>query len=230
MEITQLHPWNLEIPAAIELQHELAQRLTLVRADRQPLTTIAGVDVSMSKHSPRFTAAVVVWRTDTGDVVEKVSAQTTGKFPYVPGLLSFREIPAIVAALKKVKSHIHAILVDGHGTAHPRRLGIASHLGLLVAIPTIGVAKSRLTGKAETPAPEAGSRTKLLHKGEHIGYVVRTRNKTAPVFVSAGNHIDHESAVELVVRCTQGYRLPEPTRQAHLYANRDRVEASLMDF
>lgn len=141
-------------------------------------------------------------------------------FPYVPGLLAFREIPSVAGALEKVETPVDAIIFDAHGLAHPRRMGLASHMGLFIDVPAIGCAKNRLTGEHEEPGLEKGSAADLVHRGEVVGKVLRTRTGVSPVYVSVGNRIDLESATELVLACCPKYRLPETTRQAHKTANR----------
>jgi deoxyribonuclease V len=138
----------------------------------------------------------------------------------VPGLLSFREVPHLVGALEKVEGEVDALILDAQGLAHPRRMGLASHLGIFLEVPTVGCAKSRLVGSFEEPGVEKGSATDLVHRGEVVGKVVRTREGVSPVYVSVGNGIDLGSAVELVLACCTKYRLPEPTRQAHNFANK----------
>ncbi len=220
MHVHQLHPWDLSPKAAIALQRTLAESLTDAGPFRlETARRIAGVDVSSSKDSPLLTAGVVVWDRETESVTEAVWAQQPETFPYVPGLLSFREIPVLCAAIAQLSSVPDAFLVDGHGRAHPRRLGIAAHLGLLLDVPTVGVAKSILTGRGEEPGVEAGSHTPLMDGTERIGEIVRLRNHIKPVYVSAGNRITMDDAVELVLACARGYRLPEPTRLAHEHVN-----------
>ncbi len=141
-------------------------------------------------------------------------------FPYVPGLLAFREIGPVLGALEQVESKVDAVILDAHGLAHPRGLGLASHLGLFLDVPTVGCAKSRLVGEHEEPGPEKGSATDLVYRRKVVGKVVRTRKNVSPVYVSVGNRIDLDSAVDLVLRCCTRYRLPETTRQAHNAANR----------
>ncbi len=142
------------------------------------------------------------------------------EFPYVPGLLAFREIPPVARALEQVESEVDAVIFDAHGLAHPRGMGLASHLGLFLDVPSVGCAKSRLVGEHEEPGPEKGSATDLVYRGKVVGKVVRTRRGVSPVYVSVGNRIDLDSAVDLVLACCTKYRLPETTRQAHNAANK----------
>jgi len=171
------------------------------------------------KDNPILTAGVIIWDRETGHIVEQQSVQEPSGFPYIPGLLSFREIPVLSHAIEQLQRTPDAFLVDGHGIAHPRRLGIAAHLGLLVDVPTVGVAKSVLVGTFAEPALAAGSRSPMMHKGEQIGVALRLRDNVKPVLVSPGNRIDMASAVELVLACARGYKLPQPTRLAHNFVN-----------
>jgi deoxyribonuclease V len=218
MKLHPLHSWDIPLAEAPTLQKELAARLDL----RSPLTgwrLVAGADVSYNRFSTTFYAGVVVLRADDWSVVEAQGAVRESHFPYVPGLLSFREAPALLDAFAKVQSPVDAVMIDGHGIAHQRRLGIAAHVGLWLDVPTLGCAKSLLHGHAEEPEDAVGSVAPLRSLGEVIGQAVRTKKGVKPVYVSAGNHMDLASAVRLVLAACRGYRLPEPTRQAHLYVN-----------
>jgi deoxyribonuclease V len=218
MKIHPLHRWDLSADEAIALQRQLAARVDV----RSPLTRcnlIAGADVSYNRYSTTFYAAVIVLRTADWSVVETQGAVREVTFPYVPGLLSFREAPVLVDAFAKVQSEPDGVMIDGQGIAHPRRLGIASHIGLWLERPCLGCAKSKLFGRYKELGEKPGAMAPLLDKGEVIGEVVRTKAKCNPVFVSAGHRIDLPSAVRLVLRACRGYRLPEPTRQAHLQVN-----------
>jgi deoxyribonuclease V len=218
MRITPLHPWDLEPAKAVTLQRELAGQVDV----RTPLThceLVAGADVSYARFSNRFFAGVVVVRLSDGETVEKQGAVRETPFPYIPGLLSFREAPALLEAFARLETVPDAVMFDGQGIAHPRRLGIASHLGLWLGLPTIGCAKSLLVGKFRDPGLKAGSVSPLVVGGEVVGNVVRTKDAVKPVYVSAGHRIDLPSAVKVVLESCRGYRLPEPTRRAHLYVN-----------
>ena len=179
---------------------------------------VAGADVSTQ--GGRAYATVVVLGFPDLCVVEVRGFEAALAFPYVPGLLSFRELPSVAGALEKVETAVDALILDAQGLAHPRRMGLASHLGLFLEVPTVGCAKSRLVGNYEEPGVEKGSATDLVHRGEVVGKVVRTRERVSPVFVSVGNGIDLGSSVDLVLACCTKYRLPETTRQAHNAANR----------
>jgi deoxyribonuclease V len=203
---------------AVALQRELAARVDVSRPLGR-LRIVAGCDVSYNKRSPVMYAAVVVVRVPGFEVVEQVVAKVEVSFPYVPGLLSFREIPPLLAAFATLKSKPDVVMLDGQGIAHPRRIGLASHLGLWLNRPTVGCAKSRLVGRFEEPGAETGDTAPLTDRGEQVGIVFRTRGLAKPVFVSPGHRIDFAGAVEVVKRTLSGYRMPVPTRLAHLAAN-----------
>jgi deoxyribonuclease V len=225
MKLRRLHDWDLSGPEAVALQRELAAQLDLA----QPLgrcELIAGADVSYNRFSDVMYAGVVVWRVADGKVIERQSAVTETHFPYIPGLLSFREAPALLAAFARVESEPDVVMIDGQGIAHPRRMGIASHIGLWLDRPTVGCAKSKLYGRYEEPAPEAGSTSPLLAGKQEIGEVVRTKDRVSPVYVSPGHRIDMAGAVRAVLAGVRGYRLPEPTRQAHNFVNEERRAGS----
>jgi deoxyribonuclease V len=218
MQIHNLHSWKLTPTEAVALQRELAGRVVT----DTPLTvceTIAGADVSYNRFSSTFYAGVVVVRIEDGEVLERRGAVADVPFPYVPGLLSFRETPALLEAFAKIETRPDAVMCDGHGLAHPRRFGVACHLGLLLDVPTIGCAKSRLTGEFDDPASTAGSTAPLRLGSDIVGEMVRTKNRVKPLFVSPGHRIDIASSTRWVLASCRGYRLPEPTRQAHLFVN-----------
>jgi deoxyribonuclease V len=222
MKIRSLHPWDLPPAEAIALQKRLAADIRLEPMAQRTPRLIAGVDVSSTKWSPLLTAGIVVWDSEQGAVIDAAHAQMESVFPYIPGLLSFREIPVLALAIDQLTTVPDAMLVDGQGIAHPRRLGIASHLGLLVDCPTVGVGKSKLCGDFTMPADTAGAREPLIHHNETIGTVLRTKPRAKPLFISPGNRITLEESVALVRSCSRGYRLPEPTRLAHVYVNAKR--------
>ena len=217
MKVARLHDWQLSIAQAKSLQRRLSAQ---VSRSGQVITPyfIAGVDIAVGKAWEEATAAVVVLSYPELRVVEAEVAQGKLGFPYIPGLLSFRESPLILAVCQKLSVTPDLILVDGQGIAHPRRLGIASHLGVLLNTPTIGCAKSRLCGSHRVPGEEPGSYAELVDGDETIGAALRTKSGTKPVYVSIGHKIDLENAIYWVLRCCRGYRLPEPTRLAHLAA------------
>lgn len=221
---TPPHTWDVTPTDAIRVQNRLRAAVrTNVAVSPESIRLVAGVDVSSARGNPLLTAGVVVWDRRTGNIVEAVSAQCPAAFPYVPGLLSFREIPSILQAVERLTLEPDVWLVDGQGIAHPRRLGIAAHLGVLLDRPAIGVAKSRLTGSHAALPPEAGSETPLLDGDVQIGTVLRSKLRSNPLYISPGHGIDHPSAVAVVQSCLRGYRLPEPTRLAHLYVNEVRT-------
>lgn len=209
-----MHAWNITPAEAIALQRVLATQLDHTRPlDLNQVHIVAGVDVSVQNNIS--TAAVVALTFPDLRVIEVVTAQIPTPFPYVPGLLTFREGAAILAAQAKLTVQPDAYLFDGMGRIHPRRIGVASHLGLWLGKPTVGVGKTHFLGDYETPAEEAGAWSVLTDKGEVLGAVLRTRARVKPVYVSSGHLIALESALNLVIACTTRYRLPEPIRAAH---------------
>lgn len=218
------HGWDVTPSSAIGIQKHIRETIrTDVPMSLDSVRFVAGVDVSMTRFNPLLTAGVVIWDRLQNQVVETASAQVQATFPYIPGLLSFREIPALLLAIQQLQREPDVWLVDGHGIAHPRRLGIAAHLGVLINRPTIGVAKSRLTGVYAELPEAAGSFVPLMDKEEQIGVVYRSKLKSNPLFLSPGHLIDLQSAVTIVLACFRGYRLPEPTRLAHEYVNEVRT-------
>jgi deoxyribonuclease V len=217
MKFRSLHAWDSLTPRqAIQLQRELADRVD----STTPLAEydlVAGADCSYSRFSPWFYAAVTLWRRSTGEVIEVATAVDKSPFPYVPGLLSFRELPILLQAFAKLKRRPHVVMTDGQGIAHPRRFGVACHLGVFLELPTIGCAKSRLLGEHDEPKPERGSTAPLHDRGELIGQVVRTKDRVNSLYISHGHRITLEDAVRVVLECDGGYRVPEPTRQAHIH-------------
>jgi deoxyribonuclease V len=214
MKIVVRHDWRVTTARAREIQSELAPQVSRENYGDTP-SLIGGVDISVNRWTGMGRGAVVVLSYPGLEIVETKVVTDRIEFPYVPGLLSFREAPLILAALKKITVTPDLIMVDGQGMAHPRRMGIASHLGLLLGVPTIGCAKSRLCGECEEPSYGPGSYTELKDNGEVIGTVLRTRAGVKPVYVSIGHMIDLASAMHWVLACCRGYRLPEPTRLAH---------------
>jgi deoxyribonuclease V len=202
---------------AIKLQKEMAAEVSRAGKVSRP-RTVAGVDISVNRWAKTGTAAVVVLSYPALEPVEIKAVTDSLTFPYVPGLLSFREAPLILAACEELATTPDLLMVDGQGIAHPRRLGLASHLGLFLDIPTVGCAKSRLCGRHDEPGIERDSRAELTDSGEVIGAVVRTRTGVKPVYLSVGHMIDLAEAIRLVLDCCRGYRLPEPTRLAHMAA------------
>jgi len=217
MRVNQLHRWDLTTARAREVQLELASRVSRDN-EIDSAHFIAGVDISVDRVRGVARGAVVVLSYPELEVVETRVVEGKVDFPYVPGLLSFREAPLTLAAFERLGIAPDLILYDGQGIAHPRRLGLASHLGLLLDRPTIGCAKSRLCGSHQIPGLEPGSYAELVDGEEVIGAALRTKLGVKPVYVSIGHRISLESAIYWVMRCCRGYRLPEPTRLAHLAA------------
>lgn len=205
--------WPKNGSDAIALQNKLRTQVKL-KNEIGKIRLIAGVDCSYDTKNNMSKAVVVVMDKDKLRPLETVTAELPTDFPYIPGLLSFREIPVILEAFKKLKNVPDLLMVDGQGIAHPRRLGIAAHLGVLMDIPTVGVAKSRLTGHYSEPNLKKGSQSNLLDKNERIGTVLRSKDKVAPLFISPGHKVDIDTAVKLVMSTLGKYRLPEPTRIA----------------
>lgn len=222
MRIASLHAWPRTAAEAVALQRSLARLVRLVPGPNSP-RFFAGADVAFSADGRRVIAGVVVWDAQGQAVVEERLARVACRFPYIPGLLSFRETPGLLAALRRVRTPIDVLLCDAQGLAHPRRFGLACHLGLWLELPTVGCAKSRLCGSYAEPGAVRGSHSALEDDGERIGSVLRTRSNVSPVFVSPGHLCDHESAVRLVLAATTRYRLPEPTRLAHQLVTRART-------
>ena len=217
MKIKELHPWQVGIAEAQLIQRRLASQVS-TQNELGLVRLVAGVDISAEKAPGVAKGAVVVLSYPELDLVEYRVVEQKLSFPYVPGLLSFRESPLILAAFAKLTRTPDLVLVDGQGLAHPRRFGIACHLGLLLDLPTIGCAKSILCGHHGPLAPEAGARAELLDREQVVGAAVRTKAMTAPVYVSIGHKVDLPTAVHWTLACCRGNRLPEPTRRAHLAA------------
>ena len=213
------HPWNLTPAQAIDLQRRLAARVEA--ADRLParIATVAGVDVGYEDEQRTTRAAVAVLSFPDLAPLEQAIARRPTTFPYVPGLLSFRELPAVLDALSQLSVMPDIILCDGQGRAHPRRFGIACHLGVLLDLPTIGVGKTRLVGRHLEPGPERGDWTPLLDHEEEIGAVLRTRTGVKPLYISGGHRVCLRTAITITLACLTRYRLPETTRAAHRLAS-----------
>ncbi|GAA3900447.1 deoxyribonuclease V [Halomonas cibimaris] len=218
-----LHDWHLTPGEAVALQKRLAPRVE--RSDRiAPVRHIAGVDIGFedSGATTRAAAVVLKWR-EAGppfEVIEQVVYREPTRMPYIPGLLSFRETPAALGACARLETTPELVMVDGQGLAHPRRLGVASHLGLWLDVPTVGVAKSRLCGRHAEVGETRGDSVWLEDKGERIGTVLRSRTRVKPLYVSPGHRISQAAALEWVKRCLYRTKLPEPTRQADRLASR----------
>ena len=219
MKINQHHAWPLTVEDAIAIQESLRNQVTRSDKLKEPVQYVAGVDMGFESNGTISRAAVAVLSFPDLQVIETSLAYRPTSFPYIPGFLSFREIPAVLDALEKIQITPDIILCDGQGIAHPRRLGIASHLGVILDMPTIGVAKSLLIGKHDQLPNTKGSWQLLIHKGETIGAVLRTRQGVKPVYVSIGHRISLNTAIDYVLSCTPKYRLPETTRIADKLAS-----------
>lgn len=219
MRMADIHPWVVSIQDAFKIQKELTEKL-FFEDDPDDPALVAGVDVAFSRARDLLYAAIVVFDAETMKPIEVASAAQQPVFPYVPGLLTFREGPVVLQAYEKLKLEPDLVMFDGQGIAHPRGLGLASHMGVLLDKPSIGCAKSRLVGEFKEPKQKRGAmRTLSLHRRK-VGVVLRTKDNTKPLFVSPGHRITVETAARRVLEAGRGYRLPEPTRLAHLEASR----------
>jgi len=218
MDISDLHPWDVTYKEAVKIQKELKDKVVLKNIDNR-IRYVAGLDVSYARGSDIMWAGVVILDFPSLNKAEEVWSQKKVSFPYIPGLLSFREIPALLEALRKIEIEPDLIFCDGQGIAHPRGLGLASHLGIILNKPTIGCAKSRLVGTYNQVGERKGNYAYLTYKNRVIGAVVRTRSKLKPIFVSPGYGIMLNDCVKFVLETCSTYRIPEPTRQAHLLVN-----------
>jgi deoxyribonuclease V len=208
--------WNLTPRQAIQLQKQLRERVEL--SDRPGcIRYVAGADIAFDPETEVAFGGVIVYRFPELREVERRMARRKLRFPYIPGLLSFRECPILMAAFARLRTRPDLILIDGHGRAHPRLFGIACHIGVLFDIPTIGCAKSLLVGEYREPAARAGSAAALNFHGERVGVVLRTRDRVKPIYVTQGNRVSLETAVKVVRKCLDGYRIPKPTREADRY-------------
>ncbi len=223
MELAFSHRWDLPVAEAKALQEQLAERVVRETTfDPATVETVAGIDVGFRGGLAR--AAVVVLTFPDLVAVDCALCEEAITFPYVPGLLAFREGPSVLAALSKLTIWPDLCIYDAHGLSHPRRVGLASHMGVILDQPSIGCAKSRLTGEHSEPGDVAGDWTPLHDREQCIGAVVRTRPGVKPVYVSIGHRVDLSTSVDIVLRCTRGYRLPESTRLAHKVAGGARLQ------
>ena len=218
MKIVTLHSWTVSTARARAMQIELRERLVFRPLALGRVRTVAGADIAISRDGQRLIAAVVVLAFPSLERLETRVVARKLTFPYVPGYLSFREAPAVIACLRRVRTAVHALVCDGQGIAHPRGFGLASHVGLWAGIPTVGSAKSRLVGEHVPVGEMRGARAELCYQEERVGTVLRTRDGVKPLFVSPGHRIDFASSERLVLACCTRYRLPEPQRQAHIAA------------
>jgi deoxyribonuclease V len=225
MHIKRLHSWNVTPKEAVQLQLRMANRID-ARASLTRIELVAGADIAYDLVTKEMYATVLVYRLSDHQVIETQDVILATKFPYVPGLLTFREAPALLKAFAKLKSTPDVVMIDGQGLAHPRRIGLASHIGLWLDMPTVGCAKSRLIGTFKEPRKRAGSLSPLMDDEEQVGYVVRTRHGVNPLFISVGHKIDLASAVRVVLATGRGYRIPEPTRLADIRVDELRRNAA----
>ena len=223
MDIKKLHPWKVSPRQAKAIQNSISRRL-IPKWDERAVKIVAGTDVSFPD-SQSVLAAVVVLTYPDMKVIETQLKESKCEFPYIPGLLAFREVPALLSALEALQSEPDVLLCDAQGIAHPRRIGMATHVGIITDMPSIGCAKSLLYGKYEEPGNAKGQFSPLVtNSGEEIGAVVRTRDGVQPVFVSIGHRIDLDKAIEIIMSCSLKYRIPEPLRLAHKLAAGEKIE------
>lgn len=220
MKIKKIHPWKTSVKEAIKIQNRLSKKIKHSKVSG-PVKVIGGCDASFSKDENTVLAAVVILSFPALEVLEIATAIRKANFPYVPGLLTFREGPALLDCFKKIKIKPQVLFFDGQGIAHPRHMGIATHMGILLDLPTVGCAKSKLFGTYKEPAPKRGSLSIIKGKeNEILGAALRTKDDVRPVFVSLGHKMNLEDAVKLTLKVARKYRIPEPLRQAHQSANR----------
>jgi len=212
---------NISIPEATHIQNELRAKLDVTERELH-ITTIGGADISLNLYSTTVYAGIIVLSFPQLKPVAYSLVKAETDFPYVPGFLAFREVPALLTAWEQMEIKPDLLVVDGHGNAHPRRMGIAAHFGTLTGQPSMGCAKKRLFGKFEEPALEYGSFSPMYDKQEQIGYAFRSKAKTAPVFISPGYGLGMQNSLDIIKQCTGKYRIPEPTRLAHELVNRFR--------
>jgi deoxyribonuclease V len=222
VRIYEQHAWDLDYHEATSIQVKLQRSVRSRPLSLKKVRLVAGADIAICKSSQRLVSAVVVYAFPSLDLVETRTAVTDLTFPYIPGLLSFREIPSLAACLKKVTQDVDVVICDGHGIAHPRGLGLASHLGVLLRRQTIGCAKSLLVGEYKQPGRKRGSYSPLSYRGKRVGSVLRTRDGVKPVFVSPGHLTDQQGGRRLVLACAARYRLPEPIRHADRLAGEEK--------
>ncbi len=222
-----MHPSDYEhlTPAqAIAYQHELRKRINICPIEK-PITSIAGADISFNKYSDVVYAGIVVFSYPDLKVMGTSTAVCKTTFPYISGLLAFREVPALLEAWNKLGTKPDLLVLDGQGTAHERRTGIATHFGLIANVPTIGSAKSRLYGQYEEPLNQPFAQSAMYDKDELVGIALRSKRNCNPIYISPGNKVSMDQSVAIIKNCIRGYRIPEPTRQAHNLVNKIRIEA-----
>jgi deoxyribonuclease V len=227
MKIRYLHSFDVTYQDAQAIQESLRTKLVLSDIPDPPIKIIAGADISYARHTDLFFAAAILFSYPGMEIIEEVYATEKATFPYIPGLLTFREGPALLAAFAKLSRVPDLVIFDGQGVAHPRGIGLASHMGLFLNIPTIGCAKTRLVGSHGEVGEEAGNHVPLIYDNRIVGAVLRTKSRIKPVFVSLGHGISLQKAVDVTISCCRGYRIPEPVRRAHLAVNRFRQNQSI---
>jgi deoxyribonuclease V len=219
MRVRNLHPFDVTYREAVRIQQELAAQVSL-RPSLRNYRYVAGADIAYSRRENSLFAAVTVQEYPSGKEVFSRARKGTPTFPYIPGLLSFRETPLLLQLFEELPITPDLLICDGQGLAHPRRFGLACHVGLLLDIPSVGCAKSRLVGEYQEPGKLRGCQSPLTYKDDIVGAVVRTKDNVKPVFVSPGHKVDVDTAVKVVLETCRGYRLPEPTRIAHLLSQK----------
>ncbi|MEW6410619.1 MAG: deoxyribonuclease V [Nitrospirota bacterium] len=226
MRIKRFHKWPETIEDAIAIQNTLREkvRTEISEVTLENLRLVAGADVSSSKKDDNIYAGVILFSYPSLSIIEESVISGKTRFPYIPGLLSFREGPVLIDAFKGLTRMPELAIFDGQGIAHPAGLGLATHLGLMLDIPSIGCAKNRLIGEYKDPSPRQGSFSPLIYKGIEVGAVLRTKDHVRPVFVSPGHKMDIRESVRIVLALSKGYRLPEVIRQSHILVNRLRSE------
>lgn len=209
-----LHSWNVTVQEAILIQEALKKRISLKKTFSR-VGAIGGADVAYSKDGNLLSGAIVVFSFPDMEIIDTVTAYGKVSFPYIPGLLSFREGPILIRVFQKLRSKPHVMIFDGQGTAHPRGMGLASHMGLWLDTPSIGCAKTPLLNEFASPGPLRGNFEWIRREGEKVGVVLRTKEKVKPVFVSPGHRIDLLTSIRLILETCKGFRFPEPLRKAH---------------
>ncbi|HET6226594.1 MAG TPA: deoxyribonuclease V [Bacteroidia bacterium] len=217
-----LHYENLSIPEATQLQHYLREKINIDERDALSIRTIGGADISLNLYSTTIYAGIILLSFPTLQPIAYSLVKAETRFPYVPGYLAFREVPALVQVWEQLEHKPDILVVDGHGVAHPRRLGIAAHFGAVTGQVSMGCAKNILCGKYQEPGLEKSSYSPILDKQEQIGYAFRSKSKTAPVYVSPGYGLGMKNSLAIIQQCLGKYRIPEPTRLAHELVNRFR--------
>ncbi len=218
MKILKLHKWNINVKEALDIQRTYSKYVIQKKLDKK-IKIVAGCDVAFKKDSNIACAGIILLSFPKLDVIFEKIIFSEVKFPYIPGFLSFRETPVLLKLFKSVPYEIDLIFVDGNGIAHPRKFGIASHLGVILDLPTIGCGKTYLLGEYNEPENQAGSYSMLFYKDEIVGAVVRTKNNVKPIFVSVGHKVCLDDAINYTLKFCKGYRIPEPIRKAHILVN-----------